>query len=208
MSAGHALRRFLTVGLGTAIISALLALSSTSSAASLGLAASVAGLSLVIALGVLFDILGVAATAADEEPFHAMAADRVFGARHAIWIVRHADRVANFANDMVGDAAGILSGALGAAVVGQIVSRLPAVSDVWATTGMVAVVSGLVVGGKAAFKGFAIDRSQAIVFAMGRFLARLERLVGRPVLTGGNGADRRGGPNRRAASRGVRRRAR
>ena len=208
MSARRAFRRFLTVGLGTAVISALLALSSTSSAASLGLAASVAGLLLVIALGVFFDILGVAATAASEEPFHAMAADRLFGARHAIWIVRHADRVANFANDMVGDAAGILSGALGAAVVSQIVSRHAAVGEIWATTGMVALVSGLAVGGKAAFKGFAMDRSEAIVFAMGRLLARVERLLGRPVVTGGNGVGRRGGPHRRPAPQGVRRRPR
>ncbi|HEY8498731.1 MAG TPA: hypothetical protein VIK90_05740 [Limnochordales bacterium] len=185
MNASRALRRFVTVGLSTAAISSVLTLFSAAGAASLGLWAAMVALVLVIAVGILFDVLGVAATAASEEPFHAMAADRVFGARQAIWIVRNADRVANFANDMVGDAAGILSGALGAAVVGRLAGGRPGVGELWATTAMVALVSGLAVGGKAAFKGLAMERARAIVLAMGRTVATLERLAGRPVVTGG-----------------------
>ena len=63
----------------------------------------------------IFDIIGVAVTAAREEPFHAMAVDRVSGAQQAIRLVRHADKVATFTNDMIGDVAGTLSGAVAAA---------------------------------------------------------------------------------------------
>lgn len=207
MTARRALRRFVSVGLGTAAISFLLGLLSAGSAESLGLGAAVAGLFLIIALGVFFDVIGVAATAATEEAFHAMAADRVFGARQAIWIVRNADRVANFSNDMVGDAVGILSGAVGAAVVGQLLMRYPAWSELWATTLMVAAISGLAVGGKAAFKGFAMDHAEEVVFALGRAIATAERVVGRPLVGAVSASRRRAAGNRgpRAGQAGRRR---
>src|SRR5687767_9990048 len=56
---------------------------------------------LIVLTGVFFDIVGVASTAAKEVPFHAMASERVPGARHAIIITRNADRVANFCNDVI-----------------------------------------------------------------------------------------------------------
>lgn len=205
--ARRALRRFFSVGLGTAAISLLLTLFSAGSAASLGLGAAIVGLLLIIALGVLFDIIGVAATAATEKAFHAMAADRVFGARQAIWIVRNADRVANFSNDMVGDAAGILSGAVGAAIVAQLLVRDPALSELWATTVMVATISGLAVGGKAAFKGFAIDHAEEVVFVLGRAIATAERVVGRPLVGPVSASRRRTSGNRRVRAEPARRRS-
>ena len=41
-----------------------------------------------IALGILFDMIGVASTSATEKEFHSMAAHRVRGAREAVWMVR------------------------------------------------------------------------------------------------------------------------
>src|SRR5690554_1680997 len=74
----------------------------------------------VILIGVLFDIIGVAATAGNEAPFHAMASNKVSGAKQAIWLVRNADGVSTFCNDLVGDVAGTLSGAIGVAVIFRI----------------------------------------------------------------------------------------
>ena len=179
---GHALRRFVAVGLGTAAISITLNLAGQGAAAGLPAGAGLVVLLAVVAVGILFDILGVAVTAASERGFHAMASDRVPGAAQAVWMVRHADRVANFANDMVGDAAGTLSGALAASVVAQWRAQHPDGSELWATTVLVAAVSGLAVGGKAAFKGFAIRHAEQVVFAVARLVAALESLVGRPLL--------------------------
>jgi len=64
----------------------------------------------IILIGIIFDIIGVAVTSADEEPFHAMASDRVFGAKYAIKLIRNADMVSNFCNDVVGDICGVVSG--------------------------------------------------------------------------------------------------
>ena len=54
---------------------------------------------IIVLIGVIFDMLGIAATAASEPPFHAMAAEKVPGAKQAILIVRNADRFASFCND-------------------------------------------------------------------------------------------------------------
>lgn len=170
------------MGIGTAAVSLVLSAGSSGVSATLGVPAAVAALALVIAIGIAADVVGVAATASSERAFHAMAADRVTGATQAIWLVRHADRVANFANDIMGDIAGTLSGAMGAALVVRLVPDPGTARGLWVAAGMVALVSGVTVGGKAAVKSFAIRRSEDVVLALGRVFASLEGLLGRPML--------------------------
>ena len=43
-----------------------------------------------IGLGIVFDMIGVAATSGTEKEFHSMAAHKVRGAREAVWMVRNA----------------------------------------------------------------------------------------------------------------------
>ncbi len=71
---------------------------------------------LIVLIGIVFDMLGIAATAADEVPFHAMAAEKVSGSKEAILIVRNADRFASFCNDVIGDISGVISGTASAIV--------------------------------------------------------------------------------------------
>jgi CBS domain containing-hemolysin-like protein len=128
---------------------------------------------LVVLLGVVFDMVGVAATAAEEAPFHAMAAKKVPGARQAVYLVRHADRVSSFANDLIGDIAASVSG--GAALA--LVYRLSAPE--WAPLGL-ALVSALTIGGKAATKGLALKHAVPLVLWAGRVVSLFWRGVGRP----------------------------
>lgn len=132
----------------------------------------------IILVGVLFDTIGVAVTAASETPFHAMAAKRTPGARHALRLVRNAPRVASFSNDVVGDIAASLAGAAGAAIVFQLAARRPAADLTVAHTLMVAAISAVTVAGKAYGKGFAIRRANAITHRVGRVLEWLERGTG------------------------------
>ncbi|MFC4617140.1 hypothetical protein ACFO4N_00190 [Camelliibacillus cellulosilyticus] len=74
----------------------------------------------IVLFGAFFDMIGVAAAAAIESPFHAMASKRVFGAKFAVKIVRNAERVASVCSDVIGDIAGVLSGATALAVGQQI----------------------------------------------------------------------------------------
>jgi len=137
---------------------------------------------LIVVVGVLFDIVGVSVAVADEAPFHAMSAKRIGGARQALALIRNADRVASLCNDIVGDLAGTVSGAAAAAVV----FRLVAARD-QAFYGMLAVgiVAALTVGGKAAGKGLAIRRANAITFRAGKFLYWVEGVIRRPVFSDG-----------------------
>ena len=55
----------------------------------------------IVCLGIIFDIIGVAVTSADEKPFHSMAARKVPGAIEAIRLLRNAERVSSICNDVV-----------------------------------------------------------------------------------------------------------
>lgn len=133
---------------------------------------------LLILIGIVFDIMGLAAAAADEKPFHAMAAERVHGSRQAIYIVRNADRFSNFCNDVVGDVSGVISGAATALVVANLIATMNASNVVVTTTVSVVfagIVSALTVGGKAMGKSYAIHYSTGIVLTIGKFFDVLER---------------------------------
>lgn len=132
----------------------------------------------IILVGVLFDILGVAAAAADEAPLHARAARKQRGARQALQLVRHADQVSSICSDVVGDVSATMSGAVGAAIVIRLATRGFPMSEVTLSTLMTAVISALIIGGKALFKGLAISQAEWIVWRVGVFLDFLEKNLG------------------------------
>jgi CBS domain containing-hemolysin-like protein len=130
----------------------------------------------MIGVGVVFDVIGVAVTAAREAPLHARAARRVPGARRATWLVRNAHQVASFCNDVIGDVSGTLSGAIGISIVYQLFTQARPVTAIVATTVMSGLIAGLVVGGKAYGKVYALKRSTDIVFEVGRLMEMFEHL--------------------------------
>lgn len=136
----------------------------------------------VIGTGIVADIIGVAVTVAEEKPFHSRAAKKLSGARHALRLIRNADRVANLCNDLVGDLAGTISGAMGAAIVFNLVKFYPRLDDGVIGTLMVALISALTVGGKAAGKVIALRDSQIITQRLGEFLDWLEDKLGLDLL--------------------------
>lgn len=139
-------------------------------------------IAVIIVIGVIFDVVGVAVAVADEAPFHAMSAKKKFGARHAIALVRNADRVASFCNDIVGDVAASISGAAGAVVVSRLVVGVSSSMEALLNMIVVGVIAGVTVGGKAAGKTFAINHANDITIRVAYFLASIERLIGIRVL--------------------------
>ena len=157
------------VGLITVIsfaLSVVMSYISNEALASAGTILSFAVLLLFIALGIVFDMIGVASTSATEKEFHSMAAHRVRGAREAVWMVRNAEKVSSICNDVVGDICGIISGATGALIVAHITSGVSA----GLITGL---VSALTIGGKAAGKGIAVMCSSKVLALCGRVLSVL-----------------------------------
>ena len=123
-----------------------------------------------IALGILFDIIGMAATSATEKEFHSMASRRVSGAREAVWLSRNAEKVSSICNDVVGDIAGIISGATGAVIVSNITKGLPPLGTLVVSMTVTGLIAALTIGGKAIGKGLGIRFSVRIVHTAGRVL--------------------------------------
>ena len=122
----------------------------------------------IILVGILFDIIGVAVTSADEKPFHSMAARKVPGAHEAIALLRNAERVSSICNDVVGDICGVVSGSASATISALIILYVEGFWTRVISLAMSALVAGLTVGGKAIGKTFAINSCTSIVHAAGR----------------------------------------
>lgn len=134
---------------------------------------SFAVLFLFIALGILFDMIGVAATSATEKEFHSMAAHKVRGAREAVWMSRNAEKVSSICNDVVGDICGIISGATGALIVANITVGMHAAMVVAVSLLVTGMISAMTIGGKTAGKGVAIAFSSKVLALCGRVLSLL-----------------------------------
>ena len=150
-------------------LSAALSLASESMLEGAGVVVALLILAMFILLGILFDVVGVAVTAADPKPFHSMAAHKEKGAKEALSLPRNASHVSSVCNDVVGDICGIVSGATGAVIVTQLQSALNT-RTVLISVGVTALVSGLTIGGKALSKTFAMKQSTKVVYWVGRFL--------------------------------------
>lgn len=125
---------------------------------------------LFIAIGVTFDMVGVAVAAADESVFHSMAARNVKGAKMAVKLKKNADKVSSFCNDVVGDICGIISGSTGAVIVLKIVERF-GFNSLITTLIIMGIISALTIGGKAIVKGFAMSKSNDILFKFAKVLS-------------------------------------
>lgn len=155
-------------------LSAALSLASDQALNGAGMAVAFGVLLAFILLGIVFDIIGVAVTAADEKPFHSMAARKTPGAREALNLIRKADKVSSFCNDVVGDICGIISGSTGAVIVVQLQAAFGAPGMV-ISLAVTALTSGLTIGGKALGKSFAMAKSTAVLQLVGRFLHLFSR---------------------------------
>ncbi|MGD0152148.1 MAG: hypothetical protein ABSC17_00085 [Thermacetogeniaceae bacterium] len=131
----------------------------------------------VILLGVIADMIGFAAAAADATPLNAKAANRVLGARQAVRLVKNADQVAVFCSDVMGDISSTLAGAMGAIIVFRLITQHQLVSN-WYTIVMTALVAAVTVGGKALGKGIAMQEADEIMFRLGQVVAWVERVTG------------------------------
>lgn len=124
----------------------------------------------VIAIGIIFDMIGVAVLTCKESNLHAKAAKKLKGAKQAIALIKNSTKVSSVCNDVIGDICGIVSGSLGAALTLDIIGIIN-VSSVIITVIVTATISALTVGFKAIFKDVAEKNSDAIVFTVGKVLS-------------------------------------
>lgn len=125
---------------------------------------------IIIFIGITFDIIGVSVTAANEMPFHSMASKRLSGAKIAIKLIRNADKVSSFCNDVIGDVCGIISGSAGAIIVSKIISGTTKIFDIIITVAIGALIAAFTVAGKAIGKNYAINNSNEIILKVSKVL--------------------------------------
>ncbi len=124
---------------------------------------------LFVLLGIVFDVLGVAVTAAEPRTFHSMAAHREKGAREALFLLKNAEKTSSFCNDVVGDICGIVSGSTAAVIVVRLQNSF-GTQSILLSIAVTAFISGLTIGGKAVGKKIAMDRSTDVVLFAAKLL--------------------------------------
>lgn len=130
----------------------------------------------IIVIGIFFDMLGVAVTAAEEKPFHSMAARKVPGGAEGIWLLRNAGKVSSVCNDVVGDICGIISGTAAAVVALEAYKSTQSLPQQVIQLLLSALVAALTILGKAFCKQIALDYSTSIVHCAAKLIWRFKHL--------------------------------
>ena len=170
------IRWVVTIFFTTILISGTISLLSDEIMARSGMAVAFLILLFIILIGIIFDIIGVAVTSADEKPFHSMAARKVPGAQEAIRLLRNAERVSSICNDVIGDICGVVSGSASATIAAQVLAKFDFTWPMVVSLVMSALVAGLTVGGKAVGKTFAMNSCTTIVHTAGKLIYFLRHI--------------------------------
>ena len=121
-------------------------------------------------LGILFDIIGVSVTSADEKVFHSMSSRKVKGANIAVKFKKNADKVSSFCCDVIGDVCGIISGAAATSIAATLVLDFKLNALLTSIT-VAAIIASITIGGKAIGKSFAINKSNIILYEFAKIVS-------------------------------------
>ncbi len=130
---------------------------------------------IILAIGVVFDMIGTAATSCDVEPFLSMASRKVKGAKTAVKLSKNSHVVSSVCCDIVGDICGIVSGVCAATIVSFLVEGvtkgLSATANFFIKVAIYAIISTLTITLKAVGKNCAVNSSNKIIFGVAKFLS-------------------------------------
>ena len=123
---------------------------------------------IILLVGVIFDMIGTAATACDIQPFLSMASRKVRGGKMAVKFSQKSDVVSSVCCDIVGDICGIVSGVCAATIAAY---TLNLNGSFWWTVLIYAVISTLTITLKAVGKGIAVKQANKIIFGVAKTLS-------------------------------------
>lgn len=136
-----------------------------------GIIVSLTIIFLLLIVGIITDVIGVATAACPIESFIAMRSRNVRGARESIHLIRNAEKISSICNDVIGDICGILSGAAGSVISLKFITETTTSSvAILIAASVSALIAGLMIFGKAVCKRYALDNSSKIVLATGKIL--------------------------------------
>lgn len=159
----------IVIAITTFILSLFFSFVSNTAISKLNIIAGLIVLIIVILIGVVFDLIGVAVTVANEEDFHAQASKKIKGAKTSIKMIRNSAKVSNFCADVIGDICGVLSGAISAMIALKITQNYGVNENIQIIFS--AIVASITVGGKAITKEIAKRNSTKIVTIISKFVS-------------------------------------
>jgi CBS domain containing-hemolysin-like protein len=165
-------RWLIRVTLISLVASIVFTLASTEILGRAGYILSFVVLAVFILIGVIFDVIGIAVATGNEAPFHSMATRRQKGAPQALKLIKNADRVTSYCNDVIGDVTGIVSGTTAALIAARLIDNLNAGNIVLPLI-ISALATGLTWGGKAIGKTLAFNNNTGILLGVGKVLSFL-----------------------------------
>ena len=163
-------RWILTIVSITFVISFVLSFVSQTTIPNLSLFFGILITLLFVLIGIVFDIVGVAVTSADEKVFHSMNSRKVKGANVAVKFKKNADKVSSFCCDVIGDICGVISGCSATTIAVILVNQFnfnALITSLFVT----AIISSLTIGGKAIGKSFAINKSDIILYEFAKVVS-------------------------------------
>ncbi|MBQ8404927.1 MAG: hypothetical protein IJX55_11005 [Clostridia bacterium] len=163
-----------TAFLSSLVISIILSLLSAEVLSVVHIIAAVLILLAFVALGIVFDIIGLAVATANEKPFHSMAAQKIKAGKTGIALIKKADQVSSFCNDVIGDICGVVSGSAAATVAVRLAMTM-GVDSLWVNLILCGLVSAITVGGKAIGKALGLNYSVEIVTLVAKIISIFSR---------------------------------
>lgn len=155
----------------TFLLSAMFNLLSTSVTKNASIFVALVILLFIIAVGIVFDLIGTAITTAEETAFHSLSSRKIKGARAAIRLIRAKDKASNFCNDIIGDICGIVSGSAAAAIIAYFTVNARSSYELFISLVITGFVAALTVSGKALGKTVAIKHNNSIVYFVAKILS-------------------------------------
>lgn len=136
---------------------------------------SILVLFIFIFIAVFCDMIGVAMTSADSMPFTAMASKKIRGAKETLSLLKNSDKASSFFCDIIGDACGIVCGAIGASIVAVVAINTESIVKILIAACASALIAAITVFGKAVGKGIAVRHANSIVFKVGKFVSLFKK---------------------------------
>ena len=165
---------FIEVCIITFVLSICFSYISTNGVSHLNLVASIFILIAVIAIGIIFDMIGVSVTSSSLKPFNSMAARKVKGAKTAVKFKKNADKVSSFCCDVIGDVCGVVSGSASVIIATSLANKMN-INQYYVVLIVTACVSSLTIGGKAIGKSYAINKSNIILYRVSKLISGFKR---------------------------------
>jgi len=164
----------ITAFLSSLVISIILSLLSSEVLSIVPIIAAVLILFAFVFIGIIFDIIGLAVATANEKPFNSMAAQRIKAGKTGLALIRKADQVSSFCNDVIGDICGVVSGSA-AATVALRLATIMGMESLWVNLILCGLVSAITVGGKAIGKAIGLNYSVEIVTIVAKIVSVFTR---------------------------------